>query len=122
VLEFLPVLSNRLFEEKLMEVSSGSPPPKRARAKSKEPAKLQSEAKPVIASKKPRAASRKVAIPEAVTMNPEPNVRQAPSSEELSGLIATAAYFIAAERGFGPGHELDDWLEAERLIRTNLFG
>jgi hypothetical protein len=82
---------------------------------------LQSEAKPVIASKKPRA-SRKAAIPEAVTVAPEPNVRQAPSGEELNGLIAMAAYFIAAERGFSPGRELDDWLEAERLIRSNLFG
>lgn len=27
--------------------------------------------------------------------------------------IATAAYFKAAERGFAPGGELDDWLAAE---------
>ncbi len=28
--------------------------------------------------------------------------------------IAELAYFKAEERGFEPGHELDDWLEAER--------
>ncbi len=27
--------------------------------------------------------------------------------------IALAAYYIAAERGFEPGHELEDWVEAE---------
>ncbi len=29
-------------------------------------------------------------------------------------LIATAAYFRAAQRGFAPGNELEDWLAAER--------
>jgi hypothetical protein len=28
-------------------------------------------------------------------------------------IIAEAAYFKAESRGFIPGHELDDWLEAE---------
>ncbi len=28
--------------------------------------------------------------------------------------IAELAYFKAEERGFEPGHELDDWLAAER--------
>jgi Protein of unknown function (DUF2934) len=41
-----------------------------------------------------------------------------PTPQELTGMIATAAYFIAAERHFAAGHELDDWLEAERLVRT----
>jgi len=30
--------------------------------------------------------------------------------------IATAAYFRAEARGFGPGHELDDWLAAEAAL------
>jgi len=30
--------------------------------------------------------------------------------------IALAAYFIAEKRGFGPGHELDDWLAAEAQV------
>jgi len=33
--------------------------------------------------------------------------------EERLDYIATAAYFRAASRGFMPGGELHDWLEAE---------
>ena len=31
-------------------------------------------------------------------------------------MIAEAAFFIAESRGFTPGLEFDDWLEAERLV------
>jgi hypothetical protein len=31
-------------------------------------------------------------------------------------LIAEKAYFLSAERGFAPGHEVSDWLEAEQAI------
>lgn len=31
-------------------------------------------------------------------------------------MIQQAAFFRAEKRGFEPGHELDDWLEAEREI------
>ena len=31
-------------------------------------------------------------------------------------LIAEAAYLLAASRGFEPGHELDDWLAAEKSV------
>ena len=29
-----------------------------------------------------------------------------------------AAYLIAEQRGFAPGHELEDWLEAEREFES----
>ncbi len=32
--------------------------------------------------------------------------------------IALAAYFRAQDRGFTPGAEMDDWLQAEQEIRT----
>ena len=35
------------------------------------------------------------------------------SREERHQLIATAAYYRAEDRGFAPGAELQDWLEAE---------
>lgn len=35
------------------------------------------------------------------------------SAAERAREIATAAYFGAEARGFAPGRELDDWLEAE---------
>lgn len=40
--------------------------------------------------------------------------------EEIRALIAEAAYHRARQRGFAPGHELEDWVEAEALIMTNL--
>ena len=30
--------------------------------------------------------------------------------------IMVAAYYKAQSRGFDPGHDLDDWLEAEREV------
>lgn len=40
----------------------------------------------------------------------------APGSPERFDMIATNAYYKAEERGFEPGHELDDWLKAENEI------
>jgi hypothetical protein len=37
---------------------------------------------------------------------------------DMTVMIATAAYYIAEQRGFEPGHELDDWLTAEQQVRT----
>lgn len=39
---------------------------------------------------------------------------------DLAPMIATAAYFLAERRDFTPGHELDDWLTAERQLRAEL--
>lgn len=35
---------------------------------------------------------------------------------ERHDMIATAAYFRAQQRGFEPGHELEDWLAAENDV------
>ncbi len=37
-------------------------------------------------------------------------------------LIATAAYFKAAQRGFEPGNEIEDWLAAEREFEASSGG
>ena len=42
----------------------------------------------------------------------EPGQRQA--------MICDAAYFLSERRGFGAGHELDDWLTAEGEIDRRL--
>ena len=42
--------------------------------------------------------------------------------EECNACIAEAAYFIAMRRGFSPGHELEDWLTAEREVEARLIG
>ena len=38
------------------------------------------------------------------------------STESLHEKIAVRAYFKAKQRGFAPGHALDDWLKAEAEI------
>lgn len=42
------------------------------------------------------------------------------SAEERQRMIATAAYLRAERRGFAPGHETEDWLEAEADIDRRL--
>ena len=43
-------------------------------------------------------------------------------SEDRNACIAEAAYFIAMNRGFSPGHELEDWLTAENDVDARLIG
>lgn len=40
--------------------------------------------------------------------------------QEREAMIAEAAYFRSAHRGFEPGHEVDDWLAAESEIDAAL--
>ena len=42
------------------------------------------------------------------------------SSEERWRMIAVAAYHRAEKRGFDPGHEIEDWLQAEKEISAVL--
>ena len=42
--------------------------------------------------------------------------------EERWKMIAVAAYHKAEKRGFTPGHELQDWAEAEKEIDKLVFG
>jgi hypothetical protein len=41
--------------------------------------------------------------------------------DELTGMIAKAAYFCAEHRHFEPGHELEDWLTAEQQVKATLL-
>jgi hypothetical protein len=40
--------------------------------------------------------------------------------QERARMIAEAAYYLAEQRGFEPGHELEDWLAAEAVIDQEL--
>lgn len=40
--------------------------------------------------------------------------------ERRQTMVAEAAYYIAEQRGFGEGHELEDWLLAEKQIDATL--
>ena len=37
-------------------------------------------------------------------------------SQHRQAWVAEAAFYLAEQRGFDPGHELEDWLSAERAI------
>jgi hypothetical protein len=96
-----------------MEVNPGTAT-KRSRAKAKDPVAAEA------AAPTKKRSTRKKATPtiEAEAIPVLSTSIEVPSEATLTSMIATAAYFLAAERGFAPGHELDDWLEAERRIRS----
>jgi len=41
--------------------------------------------------------------------------------DTINRKIAEAAYYRAEKRGFVPGHEIEDWLEAEKEIKSGSF-
>ena len=45
-----------------------------------------------------------------------------PTAKERNQMIAVAAYYISQRRSMEPGHELEDWLEAEEQIDADLAG
>jgi hypothetical protein len=47
---------------------------------------------------------------------------EAPMESDWHRMISQAAYYLAERRGFRPGGAVDDWLEAEVLIRKALTG
>jgi len=96
-----------------MQVSSGtSDPVKKSRAKLPKDTLAATQA-----PKKPRASRKKViAQPVAIEEKGATPVLL----EDLSDMIAVAAYYIAAQRNFAPGRELDDWLTAEQTVKSQL--
>ena len=48
------------------------------------------------------------------------NRRADMSPEDIYRLIQEAAYYKAKARGFAPGHEVQDWIEAEAEVRMRL--
>lgn len=47
------------------------------------------------------------------------DARDGQAAEERHQRIAVAAYYRAERRGFMPGCEMDDWLEAEAEVRED---
>ena len=62
-------------------------------------------------------------LPDALTANGQCEEvgggGSAPVLEQRRHLIEETAYYMAEQRGFTPGHEMEDWLEAERQINTD---
>lgn len=42
----------------------------------------------------------------------------AAAAPELAAMIAERAYFRSEQRGFAPGHEIEDWLAAEAELNA----
>ena len=67
----------------------------------------------------PKKASRRVAAApksKGSSANVRANSGPTLSAQERERLIAEAAYFRAEKRGFAPGCELQDWVEAEAEV------
>lgn len=73
----------------------------------KAPAKTVKIAKPAAGNQAVITRKTKVSAAEGAPMLPQ---------AERARLVAEAAYYIAEGRGFEPGNEQEDWLEAERRI------
>lgn len=74
------------------------------------------EKTPGTASTKKRAPRRRAATPAAAATQPN-----FVDPQQRAMLIAQAAYFRAIDRGFAPGHEVDDWLAAEAEVDAELL-
>ena len=67
----------------------------------------------------PKVAARGIGVaekPKKRASTPPPGPGSAISAEERAMLIARAAYCRAEKRGFAPGGELQDWIEAEAEV------
>ena len=50
----------------------------------------------------------------------QPEMEKPLSNEDLYKLVQETAYFKAKARGFEPGGEIQDWIEAEREVRERM--
>jgi hypothetical protein len=64
-----------------------------------------------------RAAAAKTKSPDAVVVTSKPSVSVC---DDLQVLIAKRAHELYAMRGYRDGYALDDWLEAEREILSQV--
>ena len=77
-------------------------------------------------TKKKAVSAKKTATRKATKKSTSPSKPGTSSiditPEERWKMIAVAAYHKAEKRGFAPGHELNDWAEAEKEIDKLVFG
>jgi hypothetical protein len=76
----------------------------------------------------PASTSRKNGPPKGASPTPKGdseealsgNTRADLSPEQIYRLIQETAYFKAKARGFAPGREVQDWIEAEAEVRQRI--
>ncbi len=120
-----PALRTRKVRvSKPAEPESGTQVSAKAKVKAKAKAKAKAEAEaevtpePKAAPAKRRSVSKAGSKSTSKSASPPSiqSVTSAPDAATLQHMIATAAYFMAEQRGFMPGHEVEDWLLAEQLV------
>lgn len=64
-------------------------------------------------------------VPPGALFNKEPEIDESGlnsfagnEDQWMNEQIRKKAYELAEQRGFTPGHELDDWLEAEQCVKS----
>jgi hypothetical protein len=100
-----------------MDVTSTAGLPKRPTPKRKAEAAPQEPVKKAAAStraKKPKSSIRIDAKQPVDTS--ETAVATLEQLTDVRAAIAVAAYYLAEQRNFASGHELEDWLQAERQV------
>jgi hypothetical protein len=65
------------------------------------------------------AKTAKSAAPKARSIA-QPVAPDGPTPEQLYRMIQETAYFKAKARNFAPGHEVQDWIEAEAEVRRRI--
>jgi len=73
----------------------------------------------------PKAGDHGVAVPvksKQAKAEDHPAAGPTISAEERERFVAQAAYFRAEKRGFAPGCELQDWVEAEAEVLRLIGG
>lgn len=73
----------------------------------------------VVPKSAPRAAESKSNSGAKAASPPEHSAAPV-SADARRAMIAEAAYYIAQQRGFSDGHDVDDWLLAEKRIDAGL--
>jgi hypothetical protein len=73
-------------------------------------------------ARSPKASATKTAAPKTAKSKPRQSDVAAPmiDPDHRRALIAEQAYLIAERRNFGPGNEVEDWLNAENAVDTAL--
>jgi hypothetical protein len=95
------------------KATAAKPAPKAAaKVATKAATKTATKAATKVAAAKPAGEVKKKA-PATKKLIAKPS---APSPEERQRWVATAAYHRAEKRGFAPGYEVQDWLDAEAEI------
>jgi hypothetical protein len=97
---------SRFLEATNMTTMRESTP--RGGAKAKAPTAVPKPSRSGVSGVKTVAKSRRSAATRSAAVDPQ----------SVRDLIAAEAYFLAERRGFIAGHELEDWVAAERVVES----